>query len=754
MSNLDIKFKRLTPFKRCVLQNFPFIEADFDALTNYGLLCKIVEYLNQVIASQNEVQGVTEEIVNAFNNLYDYVLNYFANLDIQEEINKKLDAMVEDGTFEEIVGQYMQNVYTKEEVDNLPLQTISWKNVGTIKNSIEDLESGVEHAYLQGFCIAEGNIVAAFRNNSNQDDIVRLVEYNLETGVKIRQSYLELAHANSLSYREDTGKIYVAACTRVSSGETIPDNRIFVVDYETFTITQTYNILNIPEGHRIRSVWYDNEESKLYAGDVTDMYVIDETLQTITETIELETKYLNLDATNQTLKKIGDYYYGVWISYISVWDKNRKLIRLIPIDPIEAHMPLGECEDIAFDSEGNIILGSVYRPSPRNPEYYATFLKSNLSKNGYNLLEEDVFYSATTPLNIYVDASSTKITEDGSSKYPFKELQDACLFASRSIRNCTINVAAGTYKYTYINGCKKLSIGINGNVTINGLEIQKSDAVIWNENNSVLTIAGVSSLCSDVTFQFTGSGDKLIINKNTKSGTNGYGNCIWARFGHFYIQNATVNGDDSNDLANFSQNVIASLVGVYFNDYDGHYAITGVNNAVIFTYSATFNKETSATEHNVHLMQGSRFFHRNGNRDINDFVVESQSMIYPSIVKMAADDVYFGEVCTVDTHYNALMIQIKFPGASDQVKNVIIDIEDLYSNSYRCAIDTTWITPYTTKNSVLSLHIDSNDKLKITLNRSVVRQHSDGTAVYTNFDGTTEPSSDIACISKVAYCNL
>lgn len=102
MSNLDIKFKRITPFKRCVLQNFPFIEADFDALTNYGLLCKVVEYLNKVIASQNEVQGVTEEIVTAFNNLYDYVKNYFDNLDIQDEVNKKLDEMFEDGTLTEI----------------------------------------------------------------------------------------------------------------------------------------------------------------------------------------------------------------------------------------------------------------------------------------------------------------------------------------------------------------------------------------------------------------------------------------------------------------------------------------------------------------------------------------------------------------------------------------------------------------------------------------------------------------------------
>lgn len=106
MSKLDIKFKRLTPFKRCVLQNFPFIEEDFDALTNYSLLCKIVEYLNKVIASQNEVEGVTEEIVAAFNNLYDYVKNYFNNLDVQDEINNKLDQMAEDGTLDAIINNY------------------------------------------------------------------------------------------------------------------------------------------------------------------------------------------------------------------------------------------------------------------------------------------------------------------------------------------------------------------------------------------------------------------------------------------------------------------------------------------------------------------------------------------------------------------------------------------------------------------------------------------------------------------------
>ena len=32
-----------------VLQSFPFIDEDFDAITNYELLCKVVEYLNKTV---------------------------------------------------------------------------------------------------------------------------------------------------------------------------------------------------------------------------------------------------------------------------------------------------------------------------------------------------------------------------------------------------------------------------------------------------------------------------------------------------------------------------------------------------------------------------------------------------------------------------------------------------------------------------------------------------------------------------------
>lgn len=106
---MNFNFKKLPPFKWFVLQNFPFIEADFDAITYYQLLCKIVDYLNKVIDENNLIGEQTENLTNAFNELQDYVNHYFDNLDIQNEINIKLDEMAESGELADLVSQYLQS---------------------------------------------------------------------------------------------------------------------------------------------------------------------------------------------------------------------------------------------------------------------------------------------------------------------------------------------------------------------------------------------------------------------------------------------------------------------------------------------------------------------------------------------------------------------------------------------------------------------------------------------------------------------
>lgn len=91
-----MKYNKLTPFKWCIANNFPFIEADFDAITNYQLFSKVVEYLNKTIDTTNELGLEVERFSN-----------YFDNLNVQEEINNKLDEMAESGELQEIIISYL-----------------------------------------------------------------------------------------------------------------------------------------------------------------------------------------------------------------------------------------------------------------------------------------------------------------------------------------------------------------------------------------------------------------------------------------------------------------------------------------------------------------------------------------------------------------------------------------------------------------------------------------------------------------------
>lgn len=110
VNNNYTDMKNLTPFKLCVLQNFPFIEADFDAVTNYQLLCKVVEYLNKVIDNNNKQNNNITQLEQNFIALYNYIKDYFDNLDLQNEINNKIDELITTGEF----NSFLSGIYTPE----------------------------------------------------------------------------------------------------------------------------------------------------------------------------------------------------------------------------------------------------------------------------------------------------------------------------------------------------------------------------------------------------------------------------------------------------------------------------------------------------------------------------------------------------------------------------------------------------------------------------------------------------------------
>ena len=75
-----------------------------DSLSYYELLCKVVNYLNNTIIDVNTLGTDVDNINKAYNNLQNYVNDYFSTLDVQEEINNKLDEMARDGSLSALLN--------------------------------------------------------------------------------------------------------------------------------------------------------------------------------------------------------------------------------------------------------------------------------------------------------------------------------------------------------------------------------------------------------------------------------------------------------------------------------------------------------------------------------------------------------------------------------------------------------------------------------------------------------------------------
>lgn len=105
---IPIKTLDRQPFKDMVatIGNLPTSFVDsmsyFDML---AWLCKYIE--DEIIPTVNSYAGAIEEVQALYLQLKEYVDNYFENLDVQEEINNKLDDMAESGQLAEIISMYL-----------------------------------------------------------------------------------------------------------------------------------------------------------------------------------------------------------------------------------------------------------------------------------------------------------------------------------------------------------------------------------------------------------------------------------------------------------------------------------------------------------------------------------------------------------------------------------------------------------------------------------------------------------------------
>lgn len=69
---------------------------------------------NKVLKEWAEMQKNFNSLNDAFNDLKTYVQDYFKNLNVQDEINNKLDAMAKDGSLYDIIRQYTDPIVNEQ----------------------------------------------------------------------------------------------------------------------------------------------------------------------------------------------------------------------------------------------------------------------------------------------------------------------------------------------------------------------------------------------------------------------------------------------------------------------------------------------------------------------------------------------------------------------------------------------------------------------------------------------------------------
>jgi hypothetical protein len=131
-------YKTLQPFRYWCQKVLPLVYDD--SLSYYELLCKVVDYLNKIMEDVETLHGDVTNLYTAYEQLQNYVNTYFSSLDVQEEINNKLDALIASGEFESMLTR-MFNDY----IDYITPEIFNCKGDG-ITDDTENLKKAITYA--------------------------------------------------------------------------------------------------------------------------------------------------------------------------------------------------------------------------------------------------------------------------------------------------------------------------------------------------------------------------------------------------------------------------------------------------------------------------------------------------------------------------------------------------------------------------------------------------------------------------------
>lgn len=114
----NVNVEHASPFKNFCITIGELPTSYLESMSYYEMLVWLTKYLQDtVIPTVNNNADAVSELQTLFVQLENYVNNYFENLNVQEEINNKLDNMAESGQLTNLIKSYIDPIYQAYEAE-------------------------------------------------------------------------------------------------------------------------------------------------------------------------------------------------------------------------------------------------------------------------------------------------------------------------------------------------------------------------------------------------------------------------------------------------------------------------------------------------------------------------------------------------------------------------------------------------------------------------------------------------------------
>lgn len=428
-----------SPFKHMVatIGNLP--TSFVDSMSYYECIAWLVKYLEtEVIPTVNNNAGAVAELQAAYIQLKEFVDNYFENLDVQEEINNKLDAMAESGTLAELINDYLSLEYIFPKRENETYST--WGDITIIKfnNKILCIDTGLSDRwneihlmlYSNGITHIDNLMITHYHDDhiGNLENLITDGYVDSETDVYLCgdvtnwvdivtvQTYVKtLLDNNDITYRtpsESEIVNYYGLKLQFNNTENLDSLYYSYNDYNACSM--------------IISITYKNHKS-IFSGDATN-----KTLEHIYS--------LGVADQKVDLYKVGHHAIGQYdfMPFIEAIHPNIVVVIASPTDSSrQINSYNQECEYV--QRYGGLIYTTF------SQEDYLKFVTDGnnaVCSSGYPQDISATFIEKTVYVNGAVDSDAE---QDGSVLKPYKNIQQALGRCNKYYDVLTINIADGTY---------------------------------------------------------------------------------------------------------------------------------------------------------------------------------------------------------------------------------------------------------------------------------------------------------------------